>query len=89
MTTGSSIGRWPWDAPLLGINNRDLRSFVTDLAATERLATRVPNDRLLVAESGIGGPDDVARMRLAGVATLLVGEKPDAPTGCRGGDERG
>ena len=62
------------DAPLIGINNRDLRSFITDLAVTERLAARVPDDRLLVAESGIGGPDDVARMRSAGITTLLVGE---------------
>jgi indole-3-glycerol phosphate synthase len=61
-------------AGLLGINNRDLRSFVTDLAVTERLAPRVPAGVLIVAESGIAGPGDVARLTRAGARAFLVGE---------------
>jgi indole-3-glycerol phosphate synthase len=61
-------------ADLIGINNRDLRTFVTDLAVTERLAKRVPHGALVVAESGIFGPEDVARLQRAGAAAFLVGE---------------
>jgi indole-3-glycerol phosphate synthase len=59
---------------LLGVNNRDLRRFVTDLTVTERLAPRVPPEVLLVAESGIAGPADVARLARAGARAFLVGE---------------
>lgn len=59
---------------LLGINNRDLKTLKVDLATTERLAPLVPPDTLLVAESGIDGPADVARMASAGAGALLVGE---------------
>jgi indole-3-glycerol phosphate synthase len=61
-------------ADLIGINNRDLRTFVTDLGVTERLARRVPQGALVVAESGIFGPEDVARLERAGAAAFLVGE---------------
>jgi indole-3-glycerol phosphate synthase len=61
-------------ADLVGVNNRDLRSFVTDLTVTERLAPRVPSGVLLVAESGIAGPADVARLARAGARAFLVGE---------------
>lgn len=61
-------------APLVGINNRDLRTFETDLGVTEALAPRVPADRIAVAESGIGGTGDVSRLRDAGVRAFLVGE---------------
>lgn len=61
-------------ARLIGVNNRDLRSFVTDLAVTERLAARIPPDRLLVTESGIAGPADVARLAASGAKAMLVGE---------------
>jgi len=61
-------------ADLIGINNRDLRSFVTDLAVTERLAKRVPQGALVVAESGIFEPEDVARLARAGASAFLVGE---------------
>jgi indole-3-glycerol phosphate synthase len=61
-------------ARLIGVNNRDLRSFVTDLAVTERLARRIPKDRLLVTESGIATPADVRRLAQADARAMLVGE---------------
>jgi indole-3-glycerol phosphate synthase len=61
-------------ARLIGVNNRDLRSFVTDLGVTERLAARLPADRLLVAESGISTPADIARLTACGARAFLVGE---------------
>jgi indole-3-glycerol phosphate synthase len=61
-------------SPLIGINNRDLRTLKTDLATTERLAARVPGDRLLVAESGLASPSDLARMAAVGARVFLVGE---------------
>ena len=73
--------------PILGINNRDLRSFAVSLDTTLRLRDRVPADRLLVAESGIRTPADVARLRDAGVPAFLVGEAfmraPDPGTALR------
>jgi indole-3-glycerol phosphate synthase len=59
---------------LVGVNNRDLRSFETDLGVTERLAPRVPEGVVLVAESGIFTHDDVARLEAAGAHACLVGE---------------
>lgn len=61
-------------ADLVGINNRDLRSFEVDLSVTERLAKRVPEGVVLVAESGIFTPRDVARLETAGADAFLVGE---------------
>ncbi|MCK7594523.1 indole-3-glycerol phosphate synthase TrpC [Pseudomarimonas salicorniae] len=61
-------------APLLGINNRSLRTFEVSLDTTLRLREAVPGDRLLVTESGIHTPDDVRRMRGNGVHAFLVGE---------------
>ena len=60
--------------PLVGINNRNLRSFEVSLDTTLGLLPRVPRDRLLVTESGILQRDDVWRMRVAGVHAFLVGE---------------
>ncbi len=61
-------------ATVIGINNRDLRTFSVDLALTERLAPLAPNDAVVVAESGIFTPDDVERLRQAGAKAVLVGE---------------
>ncbi len=60
--------------PLLGINNRNLRTFEVSLQTTLDLQKRVPADKLLVTESGILGPDDVKTMRDAGIHAFLVGE---------------
>jgi indole-3-glycerol phosphate synthase len=62
------------DARLVGVNNRDLHHFTTDLATSERLRPLIPDDRLMVAESGIHTAADVARMRDSGVNAFLVGE---------------
>lgn len=61
-------------SPLIGINNRNLRSFEVSLETTLGLKEAVPNDRRLVTESGILAREDVARMRAAGVHAFLVGE---------------
>jgi indole-3-glycerol phosphate synthase len=59
---------------LIGVNNRDLRTFRTDLATTERLAPLAPEGTLLVAESGIETHADCLRLAAAGVRCMLVGE---------------
>ena len=61
-------------ARLIGINNRDLHTFTVDLEHTLRLRHQVPDDVVLVAESGIRTRDDVLRLEAAGVAAMLVGE---------------
>ncbi|MEM8751811.1 MAG: indole-3-glycerol phosphate synthase TrpC [Pseudomonadota bacterium] len=59
---------------LLGVNNRNLKTFETDLATTERLARLAPPDRLLVGESGLFAPADLARLARAGARSFLIGE---------------
>jgi len=61
-------------ASMVGINNRDLKTFVTDLDVTLRLAPRVPAGHLVVAESGLSSRDDLKRLSDKGVSTFLIGE---------------
>jgi indole-3-glycerol phosphate synthase len=61
-------------AEMIGINNRDLRTFETDLAVTEKLAAKIGVNALIVTESGIFGPTDAARLAQAGAGAMLVGE---------------
>ncbi|WP_372010997.1 indole-3-glycerol phosphate synthase TrpC [Paenibacillus chitinolyticus] len=62
------------DATLVGINNRNLKTFVTDIKTTKELAAIVPNDRILVSESGISSRDDLEFVRKAGAQAVLIGE---------------
>ncbi|HTP96216.1 MAG TPA: indole-3-glycerol phosphate synthase TrpC [Burkholderiales bacterium] len=62
------------ETPLIGVNNRDLRTFETRLETTLRLRARIPPDRIVVTESGIHARDDVRRMRDNGIDCFLVGE---------------
>ncbi len=74
-------------APLIGINNRNLKTLSVDLATTETLAPRVADDRLTVCESGIRSAADIARMQKAGAHCFLVGEslmrQPDVTAAAR------
>ena len=67
-------GRFALKSQLIGINNRDLKTFATTLATCERLAGLVPPGRVMVGESGIFTPADLARLAKAGISTFLVGE---------------
>jgi len=69
-----TILEWIPDARLIGVNNRDLKTFSTDLAVTFRLAKRIPAEKVIVSESGIHKRDDVLRLVEAGVHAMLVGE---------------
>ena len=62
------------DTPLIGINNRNLRTFESSLDTTLSLLDHIPDDRLVVTESGISVASDIARMRRSGVNAFLVGE---------------
>ncbi len=75
------------DSDLIGVNNRNLKTLAVDLAVTERLAPKVPKGRVLVAESGLGTPADLARMAKVGASAFLIGEsfmrKPDVEAAVR------
>ncbi len=62
------------DSHLVGINNRNLKTFDVTLATTERLAPRIPKNKIIVGESGIFSPVDIARLQKVGVGAFLVGE---------------
>ncbi len=62
------------DAELIGVNNRNLKTFVTDLSTTARLSAMIPPTRLLVAESGINSKADIAALQAAGAKAFLIGE---------------
>src|SRR6516164_403103 len=62
------------DSDLIGINNRNLKTLTVDLAVTEQLAPKVPKNRVVVAESGLGSPADLARMAKVGASAFLIGE---------------
>lgn len=64
----------PLETRLIGINNRDLHTFNTTLEVSERLSKLIPNDRIIVGESGIGSHDDAMRLVKSGIGTFLVGE---------------
>ena len=61
-------------SPLIGINNRNLHTFEVTLETTRRLARRVPEDRMIVAESGLFTPDDLANLAQYGARCFLIGE---------------
>jgi indole-3-glycerol phosphate synthase len=75
------------DSDLIGINNRNLKTLAVDLAVTEQLAPKVPKNRVLVAESGLGSPADLARMAKVGASAFLIGEsfmrQPDVEAAVR------
>ncbi len=72
---------------LIGVNNRNLKTMVTDIATTERLAAMVPPDRVLVAESGLKGSAELARLAACGAKRFLIGEslmrQPDVTAATR------
>lgn len=61
-------------AKLIGINNRDLKTFATDLEITFTLKKRIPDDRIVISESGIATPKDIKRLETAGLDAVLIGE---------------
>ncbi len=69
-----TVLEWIPNARMIGINNRDLKTFTTDLDVTFRLAKRIPSDKLIVSESGIHKRDDVVKLNEAGIHAMLIGE---------------
>ena len=73
------------DAAVIGINNRDMKPFHTDLSPTFRLRECIPSDKIVVSESGIYTRDDVEKLKAAGINAILVGESlmRSADIGCK------
>lgn len=69
-----TVLEWIPTARMIGINNRDLKTFTTDLNVTFRLAKRIPSDKLIISESGIHKRDDVVKLNEAGIHAMLIGE---------------
>jgi len=69
-----TVLEWIPTARMIGINNRDLKTFTTDLNVTFRLAKRIPPDKLIISESGIHKREDVTKLNEAGVHAMLIGE---------------
>ncbi|MCC6142004.1 MAG: indole-3-glycerol phosphate synthase TrpC [Nitrospira sp.] len=69
-----TVLEWIPTARMIGINNRDLKTFTTDLGVTFRLAARIPSDKIIISESGIHTRDHVVKLVEAGVHAMLVGE---------------
>lgn len=69
-----TVLEWIPTARMIGINNRDLKTFTTDLTVTFRLAKRIPSDKLIISESGIHSRDDVTKLIEAGIHAMLIGE---------------
>ncbi|MDH4302118.1 MAG: indole-3-glycerol phosphate synthase TrpC, partial [Nitrospira sp.] len=69
-----TVLEWIPTARMIGINNRDLKTFTTDLNVTFRLAKRIPSDKLIISESGIHQRDDVVKLVEASVHAMLIGE---------------
>ncbi len=69
-----TVLEWIPTARMIGINNRDLKTFTTDLDVTFRLAKRIPSDKLIISESGIHKREDVIRLNEAGIHAMLIGE---------------
>lgn len=69
-----TVLEWIPEARMIGINNRDLKTFTTDLTITKRLAPRIPADKIIVSESGIHTRDHVEQLLEVGVHAMLIGE---------------
>lgn len=61
-------------SPLMGVNNRNLKTLKVDLATSERLASQIPSDRIAICESGVATPADIARMKAVDIHCFLIGE---------------
>ena len=62
------------ESPLIGINNRNLKSLEVDVTTSERLAPKIPDDRVRISESGLATPKDLERMAASDVRCFLIGE---------------